>query len=122
MGGFSTDLTVGSSAALDAMDLQQPNDDGNKVSGAARDFEALLLGQILRSVHEEGGWLGSDEDDAGEAAVGLGEEQLARTMAASGGLGLHKLIEAGLRNQQDQANSVSLPRRVPARNAEVPGR
>ncbi len=102
MGGFATGLSTGVTAAIDALARPKPDNTGDKVAGAARDFEALLISQILKSVHEEGGWLGSSEDDAGEAAVGLGEEQLARTMAASGGLGLSKLIAAGLRNEQDR--------------------
>jgi len=109
MGGFSTGLSTGAAAAMDALTRQQPSDGKNKVAGAAKDFEALLIGQILKSSHEDGGWLGTDDDDAGEAAVGLGEEQLARTMAGSGGLGLSKLIEAGIRNQQDAVNSAPSP-------------
>jgi Rod binding domain-containing protein len=97
--GFSTALATGVSAAMNALDQKPGN--GDKVAGAAKEFEALLLGQILKSAHGDGGWMGTDDDDAGEAAVGLGEEQLARTMAASGGFGLSKLIESGLRNQQD---------------------
>ena len=64
---------------------------------AAKDFEALLIGQMLRSVREEGsGWLGTDNDEAGSAAYSLGEDQLAKAMAAGGGLGLSKVIAAGL--------------------------
>lgn len=101
---FSTGLSAGASAAIEALGQKQPKTDESKVAGAAKDFEALLLGQILKSVHEEGGWLGGSDDDAGDAAIGLGEEQLARTMAASGGLGLSKLIETGLRNESARAN------------------
>src|SRR3954471_11497182 len=96
---FSTGLSTGASAAFDALSDKGPKSEANKVAGAARDFEALLLGQILKSVHEGGGWLGSGDDDASSAAVGLGEEQLARTMAKTGGLGLSRLIETGLRNE-----------------------
>lgn len=64
---------------------------------AAKDFEALLIGQMLRSAREEGsGWLGTGDDDAGSAAYSLGEDQLAKAMAAGGGLGLSKVIAAGL--------------------------
>ena len=103
--GFSTGLSAGASAAIDALGTQQPNSGGNKIVGAARDFEALLIGQILKSAHSEGGWLGATDDDAGEAAVGLGEEQLARTMANSGGLGLAKMIEKGIQRQQEKADA-----------------
>jgi Rod binding domain-containing protein len=104
---FSTGLSAGASAAMDALDRQQHGDGGNKIAGAAKDFEALLLGQILRSVHEDGGWLGTGDDDAGEAAIGLGEEQLARVMASSGGLGLSKLIETGLEGRDDAGDPSS---------------
>jgi Rod binding domain-containing protein len=103
MAGFSTGISTGASAALDAigsMDRGQSGSD-SKVTHAAKDFEALLLGQMLKSARGDGGWLGTDSDDASEVAVGLGEEQLARTMAASGGLGLSKLVEAGIQKQSD---------------------
>ena len=65
--------------------------------GAARDFEALLIGQMLRSVREEGsGWLGTGDDDAGATAMGFGEEELAGAIAAGGGFGLAKIIASGL--------------------------
>ncbi len=58
---------------------------------AAQQFEALLLGQILRSVRASGG------DSAGECATDFAEEELALVMARRGGLGLARLIEAGLK-------------------------
>lgn len=69
-----------------------------KRTGAAKDFESLLIAQMLRSVREEGsGWLGTGEDESSSAAFGLGEEQLAKTLAAGGGIGLSKIIEKGLK-------------------------
>jgi Rod binding domain-containing protein len=79
---------------MDALSTQPSPD--NKTVKAAKDFESLLLGQILKSVHEENGWLDSDDDEAGSAAISLGEEQLARMMSASGGIGFAKVIEKGL--------------------------
>lgn len=86
---------------MDALSTQ-PSTDTDKTVKAAKDFESLLLGQILKSVHEENGWLDSDDDEAGSAAISLGEEQLARMMSASGGIGISKLIEKGL-----QANTTA---------------
>ena len=43
-----------------------------KVHDAAQQFEALLLGQILESVSQGGGWLGSGEDSASGCANGPG--------------------------------------------------
>jgi Rod binding domain-containing protein len=71
-----------------------------KRSGAAKDFEALLIGQMLHSVREEGGgWLETGEDQSSDAAFGLGEEELAKALSQSGGIGLAKLIDEGLQRQ-----------------------
>lgn len=68
-----------------------------KQLGAAQDFESLLIGQMLRSLREEGsGWLGTGDDDAGAVALGFGEEQLASALTKGGGLGLSKVIASGL--------------------------
>jgi Rod binding domain-containing protein len=75
-----------------------------KESSAAKDFEALLIDQILRSSHEaDSGWLGTGDDDSSATAVGLGEEELAKAMASAGGLGLQKLIAQGLASQKGEA-------------------
>ena len=68
-----------------------------KQSHAATDFESLLIAQMLKSVRSDGsGWLGTGDDQSSDAAFGLGEEELARSMASKGGFGLAKLIDAGL--------------------------
>jgi Rod binding domain-containing protein len=67
-----------------------------KVHDAAQQFEALLLGQILESVSQGGGWLGSGEDSASGCANSFAEQQLAAMMAKQGGVGLARLIETGL--------------------------
>jgi hypothetical protein len=76
-----------------------------KQSSAAKDFEALLIDQILRSSHEEdSGWLGTGDDDSSSAAFGLGEEELAKAMASAGGFGLQKLIASGLAAKNELAS------------------
>ena len=70
-----------------------------KITDAARQFEALLLAQILRSERESGnGWLGSGEDKASDCATELGEQQLALQLAQQGGLGMASLIASGLKS------------------------
>ena len=108
MSDFSSALTTGASAAMDSISSLGPRQQcgDSKVASAAKDFEALLLGQMLKSARGDGGWLGTDDDDASSSAIGLGEEQLARTMAQSGGLGLSKMIESGIRSGQDAVDKV----------------
>jgi Rod binding domain-containing protein len=69
-----------------------------KIEHAAKAFESLLIGQILKSSHADGSanWLGSDDDPAGDSATELAEEQFAQALASRGGLGLAKLITQGL--------------------------
>jgi flagellar protein FlgJ len=85
-------LTAGAGA------VSKTNDPA-KIHQAAQQFEALLIGQILRSAHAgDGGWLGSD-DSSGSCATDFAEEQLSDTIARQGGLGLAKLITQGLQKQ-----------------------
>jgi len=72
------------------------SDDPARIREAAQQFEALLLGQILETVSQGGGWLGSGEDSASSCANGFAQEQLAAMMAKQGGFGLSKLIAQGL--------------------------
>ena len=67
----------------------------SKVRDAAQQFEALLIGQILRSVRESGGWLGTS-DPSGDCATEYAEQQLAAVIAQRGGLGLADVIARGL--------------------------
>jgi peptidoglycan hydrolase FlgJ len=71
--------------------------DPEKARDAAQQFEALLIGQMMRGVRQSGsGWLGSDADASGECATDYGEQQFAAVMAKQGGLGLADMISKGL--------------------------
>ena len=61
-----------------------------KKTGAAKDFEALMIGQMLKSMHEE------QDDQSSDAVMGFGEEQLAKTISQAGGFGLAKVIGSHL--------------------------
>lgn len=69
-----------------------------RIADAARQFEALLLTQLLRAARQEGGegWLGSGEDQAASSAMEFAEECFAQALASQGGLGLAALITAEL--------------------------
>jgi Rod binding domain-containing protein len=71
-----------------------------KIRQAATDFEALLLGQMLKSAREAsgGGLTGDGADDSQENStlVELGEQQFAQALASSGGLGIAKMVITGL--------------------------
>ena len=80
-----------------AVGAPRPKDDPVKVKDAARQFEALLIAQMMKSMHDsEGGWLGTGGDDSASSAMEYGQEIFAQAMASSGGLGLAKLVSDGL--------------------------
>jgi len=90
-------------------------DDPKRVADAARQFESLMIGQLLKSMREagEGGWLGTGEDQAGAQAMELAEEQMAQALAQQGGFGLARLVVTGLKkesNPQGDANSPAAAR------------
>ena len=82
--------------------------DSSKVLDAAQQFEALLIGQMLRTERESGnGWLGSGGDSAGDCATEYAEQQFASLLAQQGGLGLANLIAAGLTSAQSSLTNSS---------------
>jgi Rod binding domain-containing protein len=98
-----------------------PTKDPAKAAGAAKDFEALLIGQMLQSIREQGsGWLGGGDDDASATAFGLGEQYLARAISAGGGLGLGRVIERGLSQTRAEPGNTS-PNSTQAQTATAPG-
>jgi Rod binding domain-containing protein len=82
---------------LPSSNLKQ-TDSPAKIHDAAQQFEGLLLAQMLGSIHEGGGWLGSS-DDSSSAATGFAEQQLAGMIAQKGGLGLSTMISTGLQRE-----------------------
>jgi Rod binding domain-containing protein len=80
-------------------------DTPERIEKAARDFEALLIGQMLKMTREsEGGMTGDadEQDETNATMIELGEQQLAQALAASGGLGIAKIVIAGLSNHANR--------------------
>ncbi|MBV8728938.1 MAG: hypothetical protein JO336_03925 [Acidobacteriia bacterium] len=68
-----------------------------KAEDAAKQFEALMLAQVMRSERESGnGWLGTGEDSSGSSAIDFAEQQLALLLARQGGIGLANMISSNL--------------------------
>lgn len=77
-------------------------DDPASIQRAAQQFEALLIGELLKTSHAAGesGWLGTGGDDeAGEIGVEQAEQEFARALSSGGGLGMAKMIANGLRQE-----------------------
>ncbi len=84
------------------------NTKGSKLHEAAQSFEAMMIGQMMKSVREssDSGWLGSSGDDPSTgSAVEMAEQHFAKALAQGGGLGLAKMVEQSV-GQQDATRSV----------------
>ena len=74
----------------------------SKLHDAAQQFEALLIGEMMKSVHESSssGWLGSDDGEGGgNQAMEMAESQFANALAAHGGLGLARMVVGSVGQQ-----------------------
>jgi Rod binding domain-containing protein len=73
-----------------------------KTEEAAGQFEALLIGQLLKSSMTT-----SSEDQAGVIAIEMAQEHLAGAIASQGGLGLAHMITTNL---EREAAAVKTPK------------
>jgi Rod binding domain-containing protein len=79
----------GTSAAQDYGPAGRPKG----IEGAAASFEALFIGNLLKSVREASqATLGGEGDQAGSTMMDVAEEYLANDIAKGGGLGLAKMV------------------------------
>ncbi|HLW75551.1 MAG TPA: rod-binding protein [Bryobacteraceae bacterium] len=80
--------------ALSVMAEPKPAHKSATAAGAAQQFEALLLGQMLRSAHESGE--DDDADSSSDTMRDVANQQFAQLMAKNGGVGIAKMIVKGL--------------------------
>jgi Rod binding domain-containing protein len=67
------------------------------VEAAAKQFEALMIEQLLKEAQgDEGGWMGSSDDAGSATTSGLAQEKFAEALAKGGGLGLSAQIVSSL--------------------------
>ena len=78
--------------------LVRGRDESERRADAARQFEALLLEHLLKTMREAGKTDDEKEESFGrsETYIEIAEQQMARVLAERGGLGLARLVERGL--------------------------
>jgi Rod binding domain-containing protein len=89
--------TASTAAALTTVPPAKPAN----AEDAAKQFEALLIAQMLRSAREEA----SEEDSTASTMIDVGDQQFSLLLAHNGGLGLARLIAKGLQNPISSAPS-----------------
>lgn len=69
-----------------------------KLHTIAQQFEALLIGEMLKTTREAAKESSGEEDSdaGGDSAMDMAQTQFAQSLAMQGGLGLSHLIETGL--------------------------
>jgi Rod binding domain-containing protein len=87
--------------------FKDASDTPDKIAGVAKQFEALMIGQILKTAREAsgGGWLGSEDDQTGSLVMEMAEQGFSQALASRGGLGIAKMVAANLERGQSKTAS-----------------
>jgi Rod binding domain-containing protein len=87
-----------------------PNEDG-KIAKGAQQFEAMLLTTWMQQAEQSMATVPGAEDDEDQAGreqmMSFGTQSLADAIAASGGLGIAKMISKAMHAQAEKAESAS---------------
>jgi Rod binding domain-containing protein len=97
------DVSLNIAAGMTVPKAPPPGDSPEKIKSAAQQFEAMLIGQMMKSSHGPGGWMGT-EDESSSALGDMAEQQFAQLLASNGGMGLAKLVSLGLKGKSDSGS------------------
>ncbi len=73
-----------------------------KVEGAAKQFEALMIAQMLRTAREDT----EDGNSSSSTMLDVADQQFSQVLANNGGLGLAKLVVKGITNANQQHSAI----------------
>ena len=102
----TTPLLTTPGTDLTSADAQKPE----RLKKAAHDFEALLIGEMLKAAHadSEDGWLGSGGSAGSDSAMQMAESQFAQALSSGKGLGLASVIERSMNRELGGNNSLTV--------------
>jgi flagellar protein FlgJ len=96
-------MMTGSLSAVTPASMGATTAAPTKVEGAAKQFEALMIAQMLKTARENT----EDGDSSSSTMLDVADQQFSQVLANNGGLGLANLIVKGLgqtnANQQSSA-------------------
>ncbi len=116
MSSIATPLLSQPGADLSTTQSASGNPKDSRAHKAAQQFEAMMIGEMMKTVREggdEGGWLGSGDETGDDTAISMAESQFSQAMAANGGLGLAHMIEQSIGKEQSEKNPSS-PAQTPS--------
>lgn len=93
---MTTPATSGATATQASLTEQKPK---GSLAETARQFEALLIGQLLKSACDASTMTGSmgSSDTAGATAIEMAQEQFAAALSAQGGMGIARMVTTSLK-------------------------
>ncbi|MGA2849189.1 MAG: hypothetical protein ABSE46_09345 [Terracidiphilus sp.] len=109
-GAQTTALESRQDRLLQQMKSPASANDDKKIEKGAKEFEAILVGSWLQQAEQSFATLpgGEDDQDPGrDSMMSLGVQTLSTSMAASGGIGIAKMISKAMHAAADKATAVS---------------
>src|SRR3954451_22039978 len=82
-----------------------------KIHDAAQQFEALMIGQMLKSARESSSSLDGEEGAGQDSAMEMAEAQFASVLAKSGGLGLSPMVEQNASGEDGRSKETDTPQK-----------
>ena len=91
--------------------MKSPATDDAKIEKGAKEFEAILVGSWLQQAEQSFATVpgaDDDQDPGGQQMMSLGVQQLATSMAASGGIGIGKMIAKAMHANAEKAHTTDV--------------
>jgi Rod binding domain-containing protein len=96
---------------LQQLRFQQAGDSDAKIEKSSREFESMLLNTWLQQAEQSMATVpgAEDDEDAGnrDQMLSLGVQTLSTSLAASGGIGIAKMISKALHSAQDNVEAAA---------------
>ena len=108
---------------IQQMNSPKSASDDAKIAKGSTEFEAILVGSWLQQAEQSFATLpGADEDqDPGhDQMMSLGVQTLSKSLAASGGIGIAKMIAKAMHASADKANGQAASPAAPAVSHSIP--
>lgn len=95
---------------LSQMSAAKGNQTDEKIAKGAQEFESILLGSWLQQAEQSMATVpGADEDNqdslGGQQMMSMGVQQLSTSMAASGGIGIAKMLVKAMHKEVEKGDS-----------------